>query len=210
MYRIVNVEFELEPGKYIVIFKITGEKDRTAPTKDKVVRKTKKYNRKKFLQIGMICDLAVAKATTEPRDEEVITEMAGRARKREKELAEKLKAEGADLSEHEGAGAIWGGGAGAVSQQGRDVGGWLSKLFSHSITKCGRSSKFGMRASFREGETADEAEEEEAAQAGENEEEEGKGEEREEEEKESDSGGEGDDEENYWDAVGWVGLRVYA
>ena len=123
MSRIVNVEFELEPGKYIVIFKITGEKDRTAPTKDKVVRKTKKYNRKNFLQIGMICDLAVAKATTEPEDEEVITEMAGRGRKREKELAEKLKAEGADLSEHEGAGAIWGGGAGAVSQQGRDVGG---------------------------------------------------------------------------------------
>ena len=40
---------------------------------------------------------------------------------------------------------------------------------------------FGMRASFREGETADEAEEEEAAQASENEEEEGRGEAREEE-----------------------------
>jgi len=45
----VNVELELELGKYIVIFKVTGEKDRMAPTKDKVVRKTKKYNGKKFL-----------------------------------------------------------------------------------------------------------------------------------------------------------------
>ena len=82
MSRIVNAELELEPGKYIVIFKITGENHRTAPTKEKVVRKTKKYNRK-FLKIGMICDLAFAKATTEPEDEDVITEMAGRAKKRE-------------------------------------------------------------------------------------------------------------------------------
>ena len=224
MSRSVNAELELEPGKYIVIFKITGEKDRTAPTKDKVIRKTKKYNRKKFLQIGMSCDLACAKATTEPEDEEVITEMAARARKKEKERAKKAKAAGADASEHEGAGAIWGGGAGgagaagagagagAASQQGRGVGGRSSKsVASGRITKRKQSSKSGMRAGFREGETADEEEEGEEAEEGEDkEEEEGEGEEEEEEEEESDSDEEDDDEENYWDAVACVGLRVYA
>ncbi|PUU77477.1 hypothetical protein B9Z19DRAFT_1086267 [Tuber borchii] len=213
MSRSVNAELELEPGKYIVIFKITGEKDRTAPTKDKVVRKTKKYNRKKFLQIGMSCDLAFAKATTEPEDEEVITEMAARARKKEKERAKKAKAEGTDPSEHEGAGAIWGGGAGAAaaSQQGRGVGGRPSKpVASGRITKRKQSSKSGMRAGFREGETADEEEEGEEVEEGEDKEEEEGEEEEEEEEEESDSDEEDDDEENYWDAVACVGLRVYA
>ena len=217
MSRSVNAELELEPGKYIVIFKITGEKDRTAPTKDKVVRKTKKYNRKKFLQIGMSCDLAFAKATTEPEDEEVITEMAARARKKEKERAKKAKAEGTDPSEHEGAGAIWGGGAGgagaAASQQGRGVGGRPSKpVASGRITKRKQSSKSGLRAGLREGETADEEEGEEAEEGEDKEEEEGEGEkgEEEEEEEESDSDDDDDDEENYWDAVACVGLRVYA
>ena len=194
MSRIVNAELELEPGKYIVIFKITGENGRTAPTKEKVVRKTKKYNRK-FLQIRMICDLAFAKATTEPKDEEVITEMAGRAKKREKEPAKKVKAEGVDPSEHEGAGAIWGGGAGAVSQQGRGIWERLTKsiVALGRITKRRQSSKPGMRASFCEGETADEAEEGEDKEEEEGEGEEGKGEEVE----GSDSGDEGEDEENY-------------
>lgn len=148
MYRIVNVEFELEPGKYIVIFKITGEKDRTAPTKDKVVRKTKKYNRKKFLQNGMSHDLAFAKGKPEPEDEKVITEMAARARKKEKDLAKKAKAEGANPPKQEG-------------------------------------------EKVEKGEDKDEKE--------------GEG-----EEEESDSDDEDSDEENYWDAVACVGLRVYS
>ena len=38
MSRSVNAELELELGKYAVIFKIADEKDRKAPTKDKVIR----------------------------------------------------------------------------------------------------------------------------------------------------------------------------
>ncbi|KAG0136169.1 large subunit of cytosolic Ca2+-dependent cysteine protease [Tuber indicum] len=214
MSRSVNAELELEPGKYIVIFKITGEKDRDAPTKDKVVKKTKKYSRKKFLQIGMSCDLAFAKATTEPEDEEVIIEMAARARKKEKELAKKAKASGAVPAEQEGAGSGWGAGVGAASQRAQP--GKRSGPSKPSTTPGGgikgmRSSKSGMRASFREGETADEAAEE-AEEKENEEEEEGEGEEGEEGEEveESDSDDEDYDEENYWDAVACVGLRIYA
>ena len=148
MCRSVNTELELEPGKYIVIFKITSWKDRGAPTKDKVVRRAKKYNRKKFLQIGMSHDLAFAKGKPEPEDEKVITEMAARARKKEKDLAKKAKAEGANPPKQEG----------------------------------------------------------EKVEKGEDKEEK----EGEEEEEESDSDDEDSDEENYWDAVACVGLRVYS
>ena len=55
----------------------------------------------------MSCDLAFAKATTEPEGE-----MAARAKKRKKELAKKMKAEGADPFGHRGVGAIWGESAG--------------------------------------------------------------------------------------------------
>ncbi|PWW77978.1 cysteine proteinase [Tuber magnatum] len=220
MSRSVNAELELEPGKYTVIFKITGEKDRAAPTKDKVVRKTKKYNRRKFLQIGMSCDLAFARATTEPEDEEVITEMAARAKKKEKERAAKAKADGANPAEHEGAGSGWGAGVGAVRQKaqpgkrpgrGTRSGSGPNKPspIPDSKVKGMRSSKPGMRAGFREGEAADEAaegeEEDEKGEEGE-EEEEGEGEEGEEAEDDDSD----DDEENYWDAVACVGLRVYA
>jgi len=219
MSRSVNAELELEPGKYIVIFKITGEKNREAPTKHKVIRKTKKYNRRKFLQIGMSYDLAVAKATTEPEDEEVITEMAARARKKEKELAKKAKAKGADPSEHdeEGAGAIWGGGSGGAGRGTGSAPARPSRFSRRMITKRGRSSKFGVRAGLRAGEAADEEEEEGGEEAAEGEDKEGEGEEGEageeaEEEKaeESDSDDSDYDEENYWDAVACVGLRVYA
>ena len=90
-------------------FKITIEKDRTVLTKEKVVPKAKKKIKTKFLQIGMSCDLAFGKGTTEPKDEEAITELAGRAGKRERELAKRARAEGADPSEHEGVGAFWAG-----------------------------------------------------------------------------------------------------
>ena len=147
MCRSVNTELELEPGKYIVIFKITSWKDREAPTKDKVVRKAKKYNRKKFLQIGMSHDLAFAKGKPEPEDEKVITEMAARARKKEKDLAKKAKAEGANSPKEEG----------EKVEKGED-----------------KEEKEGER------------------------------------DEESDSDDENNDEENYWDAVACVGLRVYA
>ncbi|CUS13992.1 unnamed protein product [Tuber aestivum] len=234
MSRSVNAELELEPGKYTVIFKITGEKDREAHTKDKVVRKTKKHNRRKFLQIGMSCDLAFARATTEPEDEEVITEMAVRAKKKEKERAEKEKAGGADSTEHEGAGSGWGAGVGAgvgagagavrqKAQPGKRPGGGTRSGSGPDKTspapdkksKGMRSSKPGMKAGFRGGEVADDAAEgEEAAKDGEGEEEEESGSEEGEEEEgsdsDSDSDDEDDDEENYWDAVACVGLRVYA
>ena len=51
----------------------------------------------------MSCDRAFAKTTTEPEDE-----MAARAKERERELAKKMKAEGADPFGHRGVGAIWG------------------------------------------------------------------------------------------------------
>lgn len=111
-----------------------------------------------------------------------------------------MKAEGVDLSEHEGAGAIWGGGVGAVSQQGRGIWERPTKpiVASGRITKRRQSSKPGMRASFYEGETADEAEEGEDKEEEEGEGEEGKGEEgKGEEEEGSDSGDEDEDEENY-------------
>ena len=57
----------------------------------------------------MSCDLAFSKGTTEPKDEEAITELAARAGKRGRELAKRARAEGADPSEHEGVGAIWAG-----------------------------------------------------------------------------------------------------
>ena len=147
-WHVPKCKLELEPGKYIVIFKITSWKDRGAPTKDKVVRKAKKYNRKKFLQIGMSHDLAFAKGKPEPEDEKVITEMAARARKKEKDLAKKAKAEGANPPKQEG----------EKVEKGEDK-----------------------------------------------EEKEGEG-----EEEESDSDDEDSDEENYWDAVACVGLRVYS
>ena len=100
---------------------------------------------------------------------------------------------------------------GAAFRRGRRVGGRPSKpVASGRIAKRKQSSKSGMRACFREGETADEEEEGEEAEEGEDkEEEEGEGE-AEEEEEESDSDDEDDDEKNYWNAVACVGLRVYA
>lgn len=231
MSRSVNAELELEPGKYTIIFKITGEKDREAPIKDKVVRKTKKYNRRKFLQIGMSCDLAFARATTEPEDEEVIAEMAAQAKKKEKERAKKAKADGADPGEHEGAGSGWGAGVGAGvgavrqkaqpgkrPERGTRSGSGPDKTSPapDSKKKGMRSSKPGMKAGFREGEVADdEAEGEGAAKDEEGEEEEENGSEEGEEAEEDDSNSDDsddsdDDEENYWDAVACVGLRVYA
>ncbi|PUU83747.1 hypothetical protein B9Z19DRAFT_1071564 [Tuber borchii] len=178
MCRSVTTELDLEPGKYIVIFKITSEKDRGAPTKDKVVRKAKKHNSKKFLQIGMSHDLAFAKGKAEPEDEKVITEMAARATKKEKDLTKKAKAKGADPPEHEGAGPIGGEGAGAASQQGRGIG------------------RPPSMPNITEGEKVEKGEDKKEG--------EGEGEE------ESDSDDEDYDEENYWDAVACVGLRVYA
>jgi len=206
MCRSVNMELELEPGKYIVIFKITSEKDRGAPTKDKVIRKAKKYNRKKFLQIGMSHDLAFAKGKAEPKDEKVITEMAARARKKEKDLAKKAKAKGADPPEHEGAGPIGGEGAGAASQQGWGIGRPPSMPNNPGKITGGRqSSESSVRVRYGRGGTEDESEEGEKVEKGEDrEEKEGEG-----EEEESDSDDEDSDEENYWDAVACVGLRVY-
>ena len=148
--------------------------------------------------------------------------MAAQARKKENELAKRAKAE-ANSPDHEGAGAIWGwgaGGAGAGSQAGMGTGSAPTRPSRHAggITKRGRSSKAGMRASFRVREAAGDAEEEEEAAEGEEKEDEegeegegGEGEEEEEEE-ESDTDDCDGDEENYRDAVVWVGvgLRVYA
>ncbi|RPA96764.1 cysteine proteinase [Choiromyces venosus 120613-1] len=210
MSRSVNAELELEPGKYIVIFKITGEKNRQTPTKAKVVKKTKKYNRKKFLQIGMSCDLAFARATTEPEDEE--------------ELAAKAKAASAAGSEHEhegagsgagagaGAGAGRGAGAGAGSVQ-RTVPGKLPGSRAGSKTKGMRSSRPGVRAGFHEGETGDDAAAEGStatSEAGEDDEKESEDGEEVEETEEEEEDSDDDDEENYWDAVACVGLRIYA
>jgi len=63
----VNAELGLELGKYIVIFKITGERGRAAPTKNQAVLKTRKYNRKKFLQIGMSVILPSPRLQQNPR-----------------------------------------------------------------------------------------------------------------------------------------------
>jgi len=60
--------------------------------------------------------------------------MAGRAGKREKELAKKVKAEGADPSEDEGAGVIWGGVLGRCRNR---VGAYGSDPLSPSSPRAG-------------------------------------------------------------------------
>jgi len=79
MSRSVSVELTLEPGKYVVIFKVETSYDKDRKKVEDVYKEEKKTNRKKFLQVAMSYDLANAKAV------EFATEKEKSDEKKEKE-----------------------------------------------------------------------------------------------------------------------------
>ncbi|KAG0636840.1 hypothetical protein HOY80DRAFT_1053315 [Tuber brumale] len=76
-----SAEAEPELGNYVVILKIAGEKDGDAPTNDKAVKETKKYNKENLFKIGMSCHLTFIKATRERTDQDVSAEVTAQERR---------------------------------------------------------------------------------------------------------------------------------
>ncbi|KAI9785388.1 MAG: hypothetical protein M1839_000407 [Geoglossum umbratile] len=104
MRRSVSTELNLEAGKYLVLVKVTADRNEKLPSVEQVVRDTCRHKRDKLLQIGLSYDLAHARAQIEETDEQKKQreerERRGEEAERKKKKAE-IKAERAKMREKE-------------------------------------------------------------------------------------------------------------
>ena len=86
MRRSVNVDTELEAGKYFILMKISAKRDTQRPTVEEVIRDNCKVKQDKLIQIGQSYDLAHAKGQTKESEAE---KLEREAREEKKRAAEK-------------------------------------------------------------------------------------------------------------------------
>lgn len=88
MKRSVNVDIELEAGKYFVLMKISAKRDIRRPNVEEVIRDNCRAKQDKLIQIGQSYDLAHAKGQTKESEAE---KLEREAREEKKRAAEKKR-----------------------------------------------------------------------------------------------------------------------
>lgn len=86
MRRSVNVDTELEAGKYLIRMKISAKRDPQRPTVEEIIRDNCKAKQEKLIQIGQSYDLAHAKGQIKESEAE---KLEREAREEKKRAAEK-------------------------------------------------------------------------------------------------------------------------
>lgn len=86
MRRSVNVDTELEAGKYFILMKISAKRDTRRPTVQEIIRDNHSAKQDKLIQIGRSYDLAHAKGQTKESEAEKVE---GKEREEKKRAAEK-------------------------------------------------------------------------------------------------------------------------
>ncbi|KAK6343165.1 hypothetical protein TWF718_008538 [Orbilia javanica] len=207
MWRGVSCEVELEAGVWDIAYKITAIKIDGRKSVEDAVQELSVDNRKKFLQVGMSYDLAFAKGRTVIVDAEDETEGSGKEPedndKKKQEAPEESKVATAKTDESTGTGSTSGSGAppAAPEPPTSDVNEPPVRKQNAEADSPAQGDKVNEESSADPtGESGDEAKkdtvekEEKPASApttG---------------EKEADA----EDDENLWNAVAVVGLRVYS
>lgn len=95
MRRSVNVDTELEAGKYFILMKISAKRDTRRPTVEEIIRDNCRVKQDKLIQIGQSYDLAHAKAQIRESEAEKVE----REEREEKQRAAEKKLLYAQLRE---------------------------------------------------------------------------------------------------------------
>lgn len=95
MRRSVNVDTELEAGKYFILMKISAKRDTQRPTVEEVIRDSCRVKQDKLIQIGQSYDLAHAKGQIRESEAEKVE----REEREQKQLATEKKRLRAQLRE---------------------------------------------------------------------------------------------------------------